>query len=141
MIYPFIISCTCGWEWGLSCMHPGNSLLLVFREEGASPPGPPKFGISILCANGPPFAACQHKIGGFVPAGVLPAERGPVFLLCSMTPLILTLSISFFFRGPLPFLSLHPSSSSQAGEHENKIQQSTTTSHLRRVIWLFVAIE
>lgn len=37
VIYTFIISCTCGCEWGLSCTHPGTSPLLVFGEWGQSP--------------------------------------------------------------------------------------------------------
>ena len=64
-------------------------LLSLCLGNGASPRGL-KFGISILRGNGPPFAACHRKIGGFVLARVPPAERGPVFPLCSMTPLILT---------------------------------------------------
>lgn len=76
-------------------------LLSLCLGNGASPWGP-KFGISILCGNGPPFAACHHKIGGFVLARVPPAERGPVFLLCSMTPLILTVDFLSLFLGRSP---------------------------------------
>lgn len=73
-------------------------LLSLCAGNAASPRGP-KFGISILCGNGPPFAACQRKIGGFVPARVPPAERGPVFPLRSMTPLILTVDFLSLFLG------------------------------------------
>lgn len=80
-------------------------LLSLCLGNGASPPGP-KFGISILCSNGPPFATCQRKIGGFVPARVPPAERGPVFLSCSMTPLFLTVDFLSLFPGrPLHLIS------------------------------------
>lgn len=92
VIYAVIISCTCGCELRLSCMHPGRSptLCLGNRAQSPVPLGAQKFGINILHGNGPPFAACHHKIGGCVLARVPPAEQGPVFLLCSMTPLVLS---------------------------------------------------
>lgn len=95
--------------------------------NGASPRGP-KFGISILRGNGPPFAACHHKIGGFVLARDPPAERGaPLFPLCSMTPLVLT--VDFL---SLPSLSWPRSPSSYSVSsllfRRKKNQQTTTTS-------------
>lgn len=95
--------------------------------NGASPPGP-KFGISILRGNGPPFAACHHKIGGFVLARDPPAERGaPLFPLCSMTPLVLTVDFlslpSLSWPAPLPLIPLAPFLF-----RRKKNQQTTTTS-------------
>lgn len=113
-------------------------LLSLCLGNGASPRGP-KFGISILCGNGPPFAACHHKIGSFVLARVPPAERGPVFLLCSMTPLILPVDFLSLFSWPLSPLSSYFITSLQAEKHK-KNQQTTTTSHLKRFISLFFAI-
>lgn len=89
-------------------------LLSSCLGNGASPPGP-KFGISILCSNGPPFATCQCKIGGFVPARAPPAERGPVFLSCSMTPLFLTVDFLSLSSLAAPFILFHQSSSSPRG--------------------------
>lgn len=90
------------WVWMEAVMHAilAGPLSLCLGN-GASPRGP-KFGISILCGNGPPFAACHHKIGGFVLARDPPAEWGPVFPLCSMTPLML----SVHFRSLFLWLSL-----------------------------------
>lgn len=86
-------------------------LLSSCLGNGASPRGP-KFGISILCGNGPPFAACHHKIGGFGLARVPPAERGPVFPLCSMTPLIPSVSSPSHFITLAVFTSSRKTSTS-----------------------------
>lgn len=86
-----------GVNWAChACTLPG--LLSLWLGNRASPWGP-KFGISIQYGNGPPFAACHHKIGGFVLARVPPAEWGPVFLLCSMTPLTLSVDFLSLFLG------------------------------------------
>lgn len=113
MIYTVIISCTCGCEWRLSCMPPWQVTSPMCLGNGASPQGP-KFGISILCGNGPPFAACHHKIGSLVLARVPPAEWGLVFLLCSMTPLILPVDfLSLFLGCSLSLFLFHYFSSSR----------------------------
>lgn len=97
--------------------------------NGASPRGP-KFGISILRGNGPPFAACHHKIGGFVLARDPPAERGaPLFPLCSMTPLVLT--VDFL---SLPSLSWprSPSSYSVSSLPLQAQEKPTDYNHIRK---------
>lgn len=73
-------------------------LLCLCLGNGASPRGP-EFGIRIRHLNGPPFAACHWKIGGARACRVPPAERTLASLLCSMTPLRLTV----YFLSP-PFL-------------------------------------
>lgn len=95
-------------------------------------PRGPKFGISILCGNGPPFAACHRKIGGFVPARVPPAERGPVCPLCSMTPLISSLSLFLGLSPSSYFISslLFKPKSMIKKTHEKK--KSTAASHLKK---------
>lgn len=135
MIYTVIIFCTCGCELSLSCMHPARSPLLVVGEQGQSLG--PKVCISIQYGNGPPFAACHHKIGGFVLARVPPAEWGPVFLLCSMTPLTLSVDfLSLFLGRALSALLISAFlSSSRTALGKKKNQQTTeATSHLKRFI-------
>lgn len=134
MIYMVIISCTCGCEWRLSCMPSWQVSLSLCLGNGASPRGP-KFGISILCANGPPFAACHHKMGGFVLARDPPAERGPVFPLCSMTPLILSVHFLLLCRPPcrIPALCFSSSRNKNPIRHHFTLQQKS-------LIWLFVGI-
>lgn len=111
-------------------------LLSLCLGSRASPRGS-KFGISILRGNGPPFAACHHKIGSFGLARVPPAERGPVFLLCSMTPLILPVdflsSLSWLLLLSLSLLlSSYFITSPQAEKHW-KNQRKTATSPTGRV--------
>ena len=60
VIYAFIISRSCGCEWGLSCMRPLPVSSPCVRGTGPVP-GAPKFGISIQRGNGHPFAACHPQ--------------------------------------------------------------------------------
>lgn len=79
-------------------------LLCLCLGNGASPRGP-EFCISIRHPNGPPFAACHHKIGGTRAVRVSPAERTSAVLLCSMTPLSSTVD---FASPPLPVPWAYP---------------------------------
>lgn len=118
-------------------------LLSLCLGSRASPRGS-KFGISILRGNGPPFAACHHKIGSFGLARVPPAERGPVFLLCSMTPLILPVdflsSLSWLLLLSLSFALFFISSLLLKQKNTGKTNERRPRPRQAGFIWLFSAI-
>lgn len=117
-------------------MHPGRSPLLVFGEQGQSP-GPKVWHQHSAPVMGPHLLLVTVRQVASSSARVPPAERGPEFPLCSMTPLILTVdflsSPLHSLSRPLPFLFFHQLPFASRSKKKKKTQQTTTTSHKKKV--------
>lgn len=76
-------------------MHPGRGTLFFLGNEDT--PWGPNFCINILYCNGPPFAACHHKIGGSIHASASQLRRASAHCAHGNLFPTLTLSLPPFF--------------------------------------------